>query len=102
LSTASINAPHLGLRILYYRSFRLIATTPAAVARMKSMLAGQYGVPGLPIKPFDRWTMITALLAHADPAAARPDTATKRQYFNDYLENSALSEDWIEQSLGAV
>jgi hypothetical protein len=49
-----------------------------------------------------RWSMITALLAHADPAAARPDTATKRQYFNDYLENSALSEDWIEQSLGAV
>jgi len=33
--------------------------------------------------------------------AARPDAAVKRQYFNDYLENSLLQEDWIEQSLSA-
>jgi aminopeptidase N len=33
--------------------------------------------------------------------AARPDAAVKRQYFKDYLENQALQEDWIEQSLGA-
>jgi aminopeptidase N len=70
--------------------------------------------------------MITALLAHADPdaaallhaeqerdpsgdgrkyayvaGAARPEAAVKRQYFKDYLENRALQEDWIEQSLGA-
>ena len=90
------------------------------------MLAGQSSVPGLDIKPLDRWTMITALLAHADPGAAallraeqerdstgdgrkyayvagaaRPDAAVKRQYFKDYLENHALQEDWIEQSLAA-
>ena len=120
------DAPDLSLRILYYRAFRSVATTPAALARLKSILAGQSGVPGLEIKPLDRWTMITALLAHADPdapellraeqerdstgdgrkyayvaAAARPDAATKRQYFKDYLENSKLQEDWIEQSLVA-
>jgi aminopeptidase N len=120
------DAPDLSLRILYYRSFRSIATTPAALAQLKSILAGASGVPGLEIKPLDRWTMITALLANADadaPAllhaeqerdssgdgrkyafvagAARPDAAVKRQYFKDYLENQALQEDWIEQSLGA-
>jgi aminopeptidase N len=120
------DAPDLSLRILYYRAFRSVATTPAALARLKSILAGQSGVPGLEIKSLDRWTMITALLAHADPdaaallhaeqerdpsgdgrkyayvaGAARPEAAVKRQYFKDYLENRALQEDWIEQSLGA-
>jgi aminopeptidase N len=120
------DAPNLGLRILYYRGFRSIATTPAALVHLKSILAGQSGVPGLEIKPLDRWTMLTTLLAHADPdapallhaeqqrdstgdgrkyayvaAAARPDDAAKRQYFKDYMENRALQEDWIEQSLAA-
>jgi aminopeptidase N len=70
--------------------------------------------------------MITTLLANADPeapallraeqqrdstgdgrkyayvaGAARPDAAVKRQYFRNYLEDRALSEDWIEESLGA-
>ena len=119
-------APDISLRILYYRSFRSIATTPVALAQLKSILAGASSVPGLEIKPLDRWTMITGLIANADPdapsllnaeqardstgdgrkyafvaGAARPDAAVKRQYFKDYLENHALQEDWIEQSLGA-
>jgi len=118
------DAPDLSLRILCYRSFRAIATTPAALAQLKSILAGQTGVPGLEIKPLDRWTMIAALLAQADPdapallhaeqqrdpsgdgrkyayvaGAAAPDAAAKRQYFKDYIENRAQQEDWIEQSL---
>jgi aminopeptidase N len=52
--------------------------------------------------------MIRALLAHADPDAGalfhagqgRDSSAVKRQYFNDYMENRAQQEDWIEQSLG--
>jgi aminopeptidase N len=120
------DTPDLSLRILYYRTFRSVAATPAALAHLKSILAGQASVPGLEIKPLDRWTMITALLAHADPdapailaaeqerdstgdgrqyayvaGAARPDAAVKSQYFKDYLENRAQQEDWIEQSLGA-
>jgi aminopeptidase N len=119
-------SPDLSLRIHYYRTFRSVAVTPAALARLKSILAGQSSVPGLEIKPLDRWNMITALLAHADPAgtallsaeqvrdptgdgrkyayvaaAASPDAATKRQYFKDYMENRALQEDWVEQSLSA-
>lgn len=119
------DAPDLGLRINYYRAFRSVATTPGALAHLKDLLAGRSGIPGLEIKPLDRWTMITALLAHGDPgaealfraeqdrdssgdgrkyayvaAAARPDPAAKRQYFKDYLENRSVPEDWIEQSLG--
>jgi aminopeptidase N len=119
-------APDLSLRILYYRAFRAVAVTPAALALLKSILAGRASVPGLEIKPLDRWAMITALLAHGDPdapallraeqdrdatgdgrkyayvaGAARPEAATKRQYFKDYLENPAVQEDWIEQSLAA-
>lgn len=118
------DAPDLNLRILHYRAFRAMATTSAALSVMKSILAGQTRVPGLEIKPVDRWIMIAALLAHADPdasalfraeqerdstgdgrkyayvtGAARPDADTKRQYFNDYLQNRALQEDWIEASL---
>jgi aminopeptidase N len=34
-------------------------------------------------------------------AAARPDAASKKQYFDDYIGNPARPEDWVEQSLGA-
>ena len=119
-------APDLSLRILYYRGFRSVAVTRGGLAHLKSILAGQSSVPGLEIKPLDRWTMITTLLAQADPdapevlraeqhrdstgdgrkyayvaGAGRPDAAVKAEYFKDYLENSAQQEDWIEQSLAA-
>ena len=118
------DTPDLSLRILYYRTFRSVAATPAGLAHLKSILASQASVPGLEIKSLDRWTMITTLLAHADPdapallhaeqerdstgdgrkyayvaGAARPDAAVKSQYFKDYLGNRAQQEDWIEQSL---
>jgi len=120
------NAPDLSLRILYYRAFRSVAVTPPALARLKSLLAGKSTVPGLEIKPLDRWIMIEALLAHADPeapalfraeqqrdstgdgrkyayvaGAAQPDDATKKHYFDDYCNNRALPEDWVQQSLEA-
>jgi aminopeptidase N len=34
-------------------------------------------------------------------AAAHADSAVKRQYFDDYLHNPAVPEDWVAQSLGA-
>jgi len=34
-------------------------------------------------------------------AAARADAALKHQYFDDYLRNPAVPEDWVAQSLGA-
>ena len=33
--------------------------------------------------------------------AARPDAASKKKYFDDYLHNTERPEDWVEQSLAA-
>jgi len=33
--------------------------------------------------------------------AARPDPATKRKYFDDYLHSPTRPEDWITESFGA-
>lgn len=120
------DAAELNLRILYYRTFRSVATTTGALVKLKSILAGASSVPGLELKPQDRWIMITTLVAQNDPdaaplleaerqrdstgegrkfayvaAAATPNAAVKAQYFKNYLENSALQEDWIEQSLAS-
>jgi len=125
-SDRMINAKELGLRITYFRAFRAIAMTPAARRQLKSLLAGQTTVPGVELKPLDRWRMITALLQHRDEdseallaaerkrdvsddgrkyayvaEAARADAETKQRYFDDYLHNRAVPEDWVEQSLGS-
>ena len=121
-----VNAPTQGMRILYYRAFRGIASTETALKQLKEILAGKRKLPGIEIKPLDRWRMITALLAHGDPEAerllaeekrldrggdapkqayiaeaARPDAAVKRRYFDDYLRRGEIPEDWIEGSLAS-
>jgi aminopeptidase N len=113
-----------GLQIAYFRAYRTLAATPAGRKRMKEMLAGRLTVPGVEIKQHDRWRIVTGLLAHGDAEsekllaeerdrdtsddsrkqayiaeAGRPDAATKRRYFDDYVKNRALPEDWIEGSL---
>ncbi len=118
------HAPDLSARIAFYRAFRSVATTPAGLERLKRILAGKYAVPGLEIKPIDRWTMISELLAQGDPegepifeaeqssdksgegkkyayvvGAARPDATAKARYFKGYLDDPSIQEDWVEQSL---
>jgi len=81
-------------------------------------------VPGVELRPLDRWTMVANLIALNDPdapailaaeqrrdptgdgqkyaymaQAARPDPQSKQEYFRDYLDNPSRPEDWIEQSL---
>ena len=112
------------LRILWYRGFRGVAETPEGLAKIKSLLSGQISVPGVQLRPLDRWTMVTALMAFGDPdaaaifeaekkrdpsgdgqkyayvaEAARPDAGEKKKYFDEYLHNSSREEDWIEASL---
>lgn len=116
----------LGMRITYFRAFRRIAVTAAAHSQLKEILAGKLSVPGVEIKPLDRWQIITALLGQHDAEAAtlleterkrdagddarkqtyiaeaaRADAETKRRYFDDYLKNKAVAEDWIEGSLSS-
>ncbi len=113
-------------RIIWFRALRAVAETPQGRAQLKDLLSGKLTVPGVALRPLDRWTMLTALIALNDPdadtllaaeekrdssgdgqkyaymaQAARPDAATKEKYFHDYLHNPSRPEDWIAQSLGA-
>ena len=121
-----LRAGDQGLRITWFRGLRRVAETPQGRARLKDLLAGKVSVPGVALRPLDRWNIVAALIALHDPAsddifraeqqrdhsgdapkyaymaeAARPDSTTKQKYFEDYLHNSARPEDWVEESLGA-
>src|SRR3984893_14286124 len=114
------------LRIVWFRSLAGIAETTEGLARLKETLNGQLAVPGVELRVLDRWNLVAALVAHADPAAeaifaaerqrdpsgdgqkyayvteaARPEAAAKQRYFNDFLHDPSRPEDWIEQSLYA-
>jgi aminopeptidase N len=117
-------APDKGQRITYFRAFAGAATTAAARAELKALLAGTREVPGVALSSRDRFRIIERLLAlgdadaeallaaqsQADPSdngrryayaagAARPDPAAKRRQFAGWLEDPALAESWIEESL---
>jgi len=119
-------AQEQGLRIAWFRTFRALAETQSGRDGLKHLLAGEAQIPGVQFRPLDRWTMVTALIAHADPAAekvfaaererdhsgdglkyayiaeaARPSAEAKKKYFDDYLHNPNRPEDWVEQSLPA-
>jgi aminopeptidase N len=126
----SANDPDHDLRIIWFRSLAGFAAQPAADSEaraiLKDLLDGKRTVPGVELRQQDRWSLVTALIAYADPdadatfaaeqkrdpsgdglkyawvaQAARPDPATKQRYFNEYLHNPQRSEDWIQSSLGA-
>ena len=93
---------------------------------MKQMLAGTLDVPGMPLKPLDRWNLIGHLIAMNDPdaqtlyaaekakdhsgegqkyayavEAGTPSPEVKARYFDEYLHSPTRQEDWITQSLRA-
>ncbi len=121
-----LNSQEQGLRIIWFRTFRSLAETNFGRNGLKQLLNGELQVPGVQLRPLDRWSMVTALIATKDPEAdkvfaaeregdhsgdglkyayvaeaARPDSASKRKYFEDYLHNPDRPEDWVEQSLAA-
>jgi len=127
LATDHMNhADDLGMRIVWFRTFRSLAETGDERDVLKQLLAGTASVPGVQLRPLDRWNMVDALIALSDPdadkifaaererdhtgdrlkyayvaEAARPDAATKKKYFDDYLHNAGRPEDWVEQSMPA-
>ena len=121
-----LNSASPDLRIVWFRGLEAIAETPPGLAQLKDILNGQRAVPGVDLRPLDRWNVVTTLLAHGDPdaetifsaekqrdksgdgqkyayaaEAARPDAVLKRRYFDDFLHSPSRPEDWIEQSLYA-
>ena len=114
-----------GIRKSQLDAFIDLATTPAAVARLDSWLDSTTGA-GLPLRQPSRWSVVTRLVALAAPtadqrlareeqrdttaggkrrafvaAAARPDAATKRAYFQRYFADRTLNEEWVTASLRA-
>ena len=121
-----VHAEQLDLRIVSFRALEAIAETPQGLAQLKAILNGHLIVPGVELRPLDRWNLVATLLAHADPEAesilaaekrrdpsgdgqkyayfaeaAKPQAAVKSRYFDDFMNNHARQEDWIEQSLYA-
>ena len=121
-----LHSPSQDMRITWFRALRGVAETANARGELKDMLTGKLTVPGVELRPLDRWNIVESLVAQNDPeadavlaaeekrdpsgdgkkyaymaAAARPDAQTKKQYFDEYLHNSARPEDWIELSLGS-
>lgn len=120
-----LHSPEQDMRIIWFRALRGVAETAAGRAHVKDLLAGKLQVPGVELRPLDRWNMVTGLVALHDPdadailaaeekrdpsgdgrkyafmaAAARPNSQIKHQYFDVYLHDSSRPEDWVEQSLG--
>jgi aminopeptidase N len=120
-----LHSKEADMRIIWFRALRGVAETAPARAHVKDLLSGKLVVPGVELRPLDRWNMITGLIALGDPdggdllaaeekrdpsgdgrkyaymaAAARPDAANKKLYFDGYLHDASRPEDWVEQSLG--
>jgi aminopeptidase N len=121
-----LHSPEQDMRIVWFRGLRGLAETSQGRGWLKQLLDGKLQVPGVELRPLDRWNIVTSLVALNDPqsaevlaaeekhdpsgdgkkyaymaAAARPNDATKKQYFNEYLHDASRPEDWVEQSLGA-
>lgn len=121
-------APTIGLRIVSFRTLTAIAETTAARNAMKQLLVDKAEIPGVQLRPLDRWDLVGKLTSLNDDAApfliqnelqrdhsgdgpknawamqaGAPDAATKQQYFAQYVllptAPGAKPEDWITQSL---
>jgi aminopeptidase N len=121
-----LHSPSQDMRITWFRALRGVVETDKARGQLKDMLSGKLTVPGVELRPLDRWNIVESLVAQNDAdastvlaaeekrdpsgdgkkyaymaAAARPGAATKKHYFDEYLHDAARPEDWIEISLGS-
>jgi aminopeptidase N len=121
-----LHAPTQDMRIVWFRAVRGVAQTESGRQTLKDLLSGKLVAPGVELRPLDRWSIVTTLVAlgdkdaetilaaeeKRDPSgdgrkyafvakAARPEAKSKQEYFDGYLHDAARPEDWVEQSLGA-
>ena len=107
------------------RPFVEVAESQTARDALIAILRGEKSVPGMTLRSRDRFDIIRALMAAGDErapallerqseedksddarryayaaAAAWPDAATKKKYFEQYTGDRELAESWIEASLG--
>lgn len=125
-SDLMLHSAEQDFRIIGFRALRTLAESPESRAQLKDLLRDKLTVPGITLRPLDRWNMVAALIAMNDPdanlfytaeqkrdpsgdgqkyaymaAAAKPDAQSKQQYFNDFLHDPSRPEDWVSISLGS-
>ena len=114
-----------GIRKTQLDAYIDLAATPAAIAQLDAWLDST-NAAGLPLRQPSRWSIVTRLISVAAASgegrlaaevrrdttaggkrrafvagAARPDSSTKRLYFNRYLADRTLNEEWVTASLRA-
>ena len=114
-----------GQRITYFRTYREVGASPAALDDLDDILAGKLRVPGMTLRSRDRFDIIRALVAAGDArapellkkqseadktddarryayaaAAAAPDAGVKKRYFGQFVGDKELAESWIEAGFG--
>ncbi|MBW7931997.1 MAG: aminopeptidase N [Gemmatimonadaceae bacterium] len=124
-SGAGNPASPYGIRRAYLDAFISAARSPAALARLRDVLAADSAAGDVVRDPL-RWEIVTHLMVlgteDADArlaaqaardstpdgrrraftvGAARGNAATKAEYFRRYFADSTLNEDWASGSLGA-
>jgi aminopeptidase N len=114
-----------GQRITYFRTYREVATSTAALDDLHDILAGKLRVDGMTLRSRDRFDIIRVLLAAGDArapelwrkqseadqtddarryayaaGAAAADASAKRRYFGQFVGDKELAESWIEAGFG--
>ncbi len=112
-----------GFRKPYLDTYVRVASTPMALENLDALLDSTQAA-GAPLRAPTRWAIVTALLERSAPTAderfanevradsgsegkrrafvagaARPEAATKLEYFTRYFSDSTLNEDWVTASL---
>jgi aminopeptidase N len=116
-------APTADLRITWFRGLVAVASDARGRDALKELLIGRMTIPGVPLKPRDRWNIIGSLAGSGDSSAgelleseskhdisddgrkyawvsgaAFPAASQKKKYFDDFLSGNA-KEDWVTASL---
>lgn len=125
LEGASDTTRVYGLRKSHFDAYVGIAGTPRGLRRLDAWLDST-SAAGLTLRQPSRWSIVTSLIANGWPSsdarlsteakrdtttggkrrtfiagAAFPRAETKRVYFERYLRDTTLNEDWAVASLGA-
>ena len=66
-----LEAPTLGLRIVSFRTFVSLADQPRASDDLDNLLNGKLTIPGLELRPLDRWNMVGKLISSGSPIRRR-------------------------------
>ncbi|MDQ1473327.1 MAG: aminopeptidase, partial [Bryobacterales bacterium] len=124
LSDRMKNTKSRDFRIAYFRAFTAVAASGSGLAELRALLDGQSSIPEVPLQQRDRWNIIATLVRQDAPDAsaildaeaakdkseegkrsayaALAGVATaenKRRYFDEYLKDGAVPEDFVTASL---